>query len=206
MRKFVKRLICFLLVVITLVGVVSFPVIKSGYNLYKQAVTETPIDIKVAQVKAHEQYTPYEEISPVFVKRLVRSEDRRFYKHFGFDAISFTRAVVANVFSRSYSQGGSTLTQQLAKNMYFSFDKQLERKVAELFVAFDLEKMCSKEDILAMYCSLVYLGQNCYGVKQAAAYYYGVTPVQLDEVQSQQLVETLKAPSVYNPSVMNDKR
>ena len=203
MKKIVKRLICLLLVVIAVVGIVSFPVIKNGYNLYTQAVAETPVDIKVLQVKNDEKYTPYEEISPVFIKRLIESEDRRFFKHFGFDAISFTRAVVANVFTRSYSQGGSTLTQQLAKNMCFSFEKQMERKVAELFVAFDLEKNCSKEDILAMYCSMAYFGENCYGVKQAAAYYYGVTPAQLDEVQSQQLVETLKAPSVYNPSVMN---
>ncbi|MBQ8604296.1 MAG: transglycosylase domain-containing protein [Oscillospiraceae bacterium] len=202
MKKFVKRLICFLLVVITVMGTLSFPVIKNGYSLYVQAVTETPVDMKVSRIKSGDAYTPYEEISPVFVDRLVQSEDRRFYKHFGFDIISLSRAVVANVFSGSYSQGGSTLTQQLAKNMYFSFDKQLERKVAELFVAFDLERMYSKEEILALYCTLAYFGQNCYGVKQAAAYYYGITPMQLDETQSQQLVETLKAPSVHNPSTM----
>ena len=206
MKRFVKRLICFLLVVVTAVGILSFPVIKNGYNLYVQAVTETPVDIKVSQIKASDKYTPYEDISPVFVNRLVQSEDRRFFSHLGFDVISLSRAVVANVFSRSYSQGGSTLTQQLAKNMYFSFDKQLERKVAELFVAFDLERMYSKEDILAMYCSLAYFGQNCYGVKQAVAYYYNITPIEINEIQSQQLVDTLKAPSVYNPSVMNDKR
>ncbi len=204
MNRFVKRLICFLLVVVTVVGILSFPVIKNGYNLYVQAVTETPVDIKVSQIKASDKYTPYEEISPVFVNRLIQSEDRRFFSHFGFDVISLSRAIVANVFSRSYSQGGSTLTQQLAKNMYFSFDKQLERKVAELFVAFDLERMYSKEEILAMYCSLAYFGQNCYGVKQAAAYYYKISPLEINETQSQQLVDTLKAPSVYNPSVMND--
>ncbi|MBQ3008084.1 MAG: transglycosylase domain-containing protein, partial [Oscillospiraceae bacterium] len=109
----------------------------------------------------------------------------------------------ANITSGRYSQGGSTLTQQLAKNMYFSFDKQLERKVAEVLVAFELEKMYSKEEILAMYCTLAYFGQNCYGVKQASAYYYGILPSQLDETQSFQLVETLKAPSINNPSTMN---
>jgi len=206
MKRFVKRLICFLLVVVTAVGILSFPVIKNGYNLYVQAVTETPVDIKVSQIKISDKYTPYEDISPVFVNRLVQSEDRRFFSHLGFDVISLSRAVVANVFSGSYSQGGSTLTQQLAKNMYFSFDKHLERKVAELFVAFDLERMYSKEDILAMYCSLAYFGQNCYGVKQAVAYYYNISPAEINEKQSQQLVDTLKAPSVYNPSVMNDKR
>ena len=206
MKKFIKRLICLLLVVIVAVGILSYPVIKNGYDLYIQAVTEIPLEEKTAQIKADSKYTSFNDISPVFTSLLVQSEDRRFYSHFGFDIISFSRAVVANVFSGGYSQGGSTLTQQLAKNMYFSFDKQMERKVAELLVAFDLEKLCSKEEILAMYCSLAYFGQNCYGVKQAAAYYYGITPMELNELQSQQLVDTLKAPSVYNPSVMNGSR
>ncbi|MBR5521226.1 MAG: transglycosylase domain-containing protein [Oscillospiraceae bacterium] len=206
MRKFVKRLICLLLVVVTVLGVVSFPIIKSGYSLYKETITNTPVEVKVEQIRSGDTYAAYEEISPVFIDLLVRSEDRRFYSHSGFDIISFSRAIVANFFSRSYSQGGSTLTQQLAKNMYFSFEKQLERKVAELLVAFDLERMYTKEEILALYCSMAYFGNRCYGVKQAARFYYNTDVSQLDDIQSYQLVETLKAPSVYNPSVMNDKR
>lgn len=202
MKKFVKRLFCLLLVVITVAGIATLPIIRNGYNLYKDAVMETPVDTKVAQIQSSDTYTPFEEISGEFTGLLVQSEDRRFYKHMGFDIISLSRAVVANVFSGRLAQGGSTLTQQLAKNMYFSFDKQLERKVAELFVAFDLERMYSKQEILALYCSLAYFGNNCYGVKQASAYYYGITPRQLNATQSQQLVDTLKAPSINNPSTM----
>ena len=146
--------------------------------------------------------TSIEEISPVFVNTLLESEDRRFYSHHGFDIVSFTRAIAANVATGSFSQGGSTITQQLAKNMYFSFDKQIERKVAELLVAFKLESMYSKDEILALYCSVAYFGQNCYGVKHAAGYYYSTEPLLLDETQSKQLVRALKAPSVYNPSTM----
>ena len=86
--------------------------------------------------------------------------------------------------------------------MYFSFEKKLERKIAEVFVAFQLERMYTKDEILSLYCSLAYFGQNCYGVKHAAGYYYSTEPHLLDEQQSQELVKALKAPSVYNPSTM----
>ena len=86
--------------------------------------------------------------------------------------------------------------------MYFSFDKHIERKVAEVFVAVQLEKMYTKDEILALYCSVAYFGQNCYGVKHAAGYYYGTEPYLLNQQQSKELVRALKAPSVYNPSTM----
>ncbi len=203
MNKILKKFVCIVLVVVILVGAFSLPIIKNGYTMYKQAVETTPIEIKVSEIKGKLSYTSYEEISPVFIKTLVEEEDRRFFSHSGFDIISFTRAILANISTGRLSQGGSTLTQQLAKNMYFSFEKNFERKVAELLVAWQLEKMYTKEEILSLYCALAYFGQNCYGVKAASGYYYGIRPLYLDRQQSKELVETLKAPSVYNPSTMN---
>ena len=202
MIKLFKRLFALLLVSVVIFGVLTFPYIKSGYRMYKQAVEQMPIEQKVEEIRAKDGYTPFEEISPIFVQTLINSEDRRFYQHFAVDPISLVRAVVANLFHKEYAQGGSTLTQQLAKNMYFSFDKHLERKVAEVFVAVQLEKMYTKDEILALYSSVVYFGQNCYGVKHAAGYYYGTQPHLLNEQQSKELVRALKAPSVYNPSTM----
>ncbi len=203
MNKILKKLILLLIVVVTVVGIFTVPIVKRGYDLYTEAVEKTPIETKVQEIKTSAGYTPYNEISPVFIEKLISEEDRRFFSHSGFDIISFTRAVFANIYTGRISQGGSTLTQQLAKNMYFSFDKHYERKIAELLVAWKLEKMYSKEEILAMYCSLAYFGQNCYGVKRASGYYYNIRPIGLNEYQSDQLVQTLKAPSVYNPSTMN---
>lgn len=202
MKKFFRRLLALSLAGVLAFGVVAAPVIKDGYDLYKQAVEQMPIQEKVDEIRAQDAYTPFEEISPVFIETLLNSEDRRFYYHFAIDPIALVRAVIANTFRGRYIQGGSTITQQLAKNMYFSFEKQMSRKVAELFVAFQLEKMYSKEDILALYCALAYFGQNCYGVKRAGGYYYGVEPADLNRQQSQELVRALKAPSVYNPSTM----
>ena len=202
MKKLFKRLLALLLVVVVVFGVLAMPYIKSGYAMYKQAVTRMPIEQKVDEIRSQDAYTPFEEISPVFIQTLLQSEDRRFYSHFAIDPISLVRAVAANIFHGRLVQGGSTITQQLAKNMYFSFEKQLERKVAELFVAFKLESMYTKDEILALYCALAYFGQNCYGVKHAAGYYYNTQPSQLTEEQSKELVRALKAPSVYNPSTM----
>ena len=202
MIKLFKRLIALLLVVVIVISVLAFPYIKAGWQMYTQAVENTPVEQKVEEIRAQDGYTSFEEISPVFVQTLINSEDRRFYQHFAIDPVSLVRAVAANVFHRDFVQGGSTITQQLAKNMYFSFEKQLERKVAEVFVAVQLERMYTKDEILALYCSVAYFGQNCYGVKHAAGYYYNTDPSLLDETQSKELVRALKAPSVYNPSTM----
>lgn len=202
MKKLLKKILALVMVVIMAIGVVSAPTIKAGYDMYKKAVNEKSIEEKVKEIIQSEQYVPYEDISEVFIKTLLNSEDRRFFYHFAVDPIALVRAVLVNLTNGKYTQGGSTITQQLAKNMYFSFEKRMERKVAEIFVAFQLERLYSKEEILALYSALAYFGNNCYGVKQASEFYYSVSPSELNEFQSQQLVETLKAPSVHNPSTM----
>jgi len=202
MKKLFRKLLGIGLAVALAFGIMAAPVVKSGYKLYKQAVTAVPLSQKVDEIRMSDGYTPLKEISPVFIEQLLESEDRRFYSHFAIDPISLFRAVVTNITRGGYVQGGSTITQQLAKNMYFSFEKQMSRKIAELFVAWDLEKNYSKDEILAMYCALAYFGQNCYGVKRACGYYYGIEPIDIDDHKAQQLVRTLKAPSVYNPSTM----
>ena len=202
MMKLFKRLLALVLVSVVVIGVLAFPYIKGGWQMYTQAVQRMPIEQKVEEIRSQNGYTSFEEISSVFINTLLESEDRRFYQHFAVDPVSLVRAVAANIFHKDIVQGGSTITQQLAKNMYFTFEKQLERKVAEVFVAVQLERMYTKDEILSLYCSVAYFGQNCYGVKHAAGYYYSTEPHLLNEQQSKELVRALKAPSVYNPSTM----
>lgn len=204
MKKVLKTALCLALALVLAAGIITAPLIKRGYDMYKQATDTVSVSRKVEEICSRQSYTPFEDISPQFTRRLIESEDRRFYYHPGVDPIALVRSAVANAVRGHYVQGGSTITQQLAKNMYFSFEKKMERKIAELFVAFQLEKQCTKEQILAMYCSVVYFGQNCYGIKQAARYYYNTTPRQLTREQSAALVDALKAPSVYNPSVAKE--
>ncbi|MEG1863087.1 MAG: biosynthetic peptidoglycan transglycosylase [Oscillospiraceae bacterium] len=200
MKKWIKRI----LIIVFLVSIAAFaicaPTINKGYKMYKTATEKISVEDMVEKMRANPDYVKIEGISSTFLEALLHSEDRRFYYHYAIDPIALTRAVIANISSGKYSQGGSTITQQLAKNMYFSFEKRVERKIAELFVAFQLENKYTKDEILELYCNQVYFGENCYGVKQASAYFYHTTPQRLNETQSEDLVSALKAPSLSNPS------
>jgi membrane peptidoglycan carboxypeptidase len=191
--------------VLALIGLIAgiikiSPIVVTGYEMYKTAVEAMSISDKVEEIRQDKNYITFDEIPEEYIKQVLRSEDKRFYYHFGFDPISTTRAMANNLMAGRFEQGGSTITQQLAKNMYFSFEKNYERKVAELFVAFQLEKELTKDEILELYCNIAYYGEGCYGLKQAAEHYYGVDPLELSEVQIVALVWTLKSPNNYNPN------
>ncbi|WP_029505122.1 biosynthetic peptidoglycan transglycosylase [Lachnoclostridium phytofermentans] len=177
------------------------PIISSGYKMYQNAVKENSVESVVDKIKEKEGYFTLDTIPKDYIEELLQSEDKRFYYHFGLDPIATTRAMYNNIKAGSYVQGGSTITQQLAKNMYFSFEKKLDRKVAEVFVAFELERNYSKDDILELYLNVIYFGEGCYGVKEAANHYYGVEPQYLNEEQIGELVFTIKSPNNYNPNV-----
>lgn len=177
------------------------PILSSGYKMYQNAVNENSVESVVDKIKEKEGYFTLDTIPEDYIEKLLQSEDKRYYYHFGLDPIAMTRAMFNNIKSGSYVQGGSTITQQLAKNMYFSFEKKLDRKVAEVFVAFELERNYSKDEILELYLNVIYFGEGCYGVKEAANHYYGVEPQNLNEEQIGELVFTIKSPNNYNPNV-----
>jgi len=189
------------MIMILVISIKVVPIVYDGYQMYHVAVNEKSIDEIVEEIKSDEDYVTIEEISPLYLQGVVDSEDQRFYQHGAIDLISIGRAVAKNIKAGSYVEGGSTITQQLAKNMYFSFEKKLERKVAEVLVAEQLEKQFTKEEILEMYCNVAYYGEGCYGLKEASKYYYGVSPDQLTDSQAKALIFTLRSPNNYNPNV-----
>ena len=132
---------------------------------------------------------------------LLATEDRRFREHFGFDPISFARALWINVTTGRIRQGGSTITQQLAKNVFLTRDRSLKRKVQELLLAFWLERNFTKDQILSIYLNRVYFGAGTYGVDAAARKYFGKSARRVGLYESAMLVGLLKAPSRYNPVV-----
>ncbi|RWE18574.1 MAG: penicillin-binding protein, partial [Mesorhizobium sp.] len=113
------------------------------------------------------------EMSPYIPEAVVAIEDRRFYSHFGIDPIGLSRAMVTNLIGGHFSQGGSTLTQQLAKNLFLTPDRTLERKVQEVLLALWLEHKHTKDQILEMYLNRVYFGSGAYGVEAASRRYFG---------------------------------
>lgn len=206
-RKRKLRIIILLLLCVVLIGCSFgvYPYVQRGYTMYREAVDAKSIDEAIQEIRDKDNYVTYEEISQTYIKIMLKSEDRRFYYHTGFDPIATTRAMFNNIIAGRYVQGGSTLTQQLAKNMYFSFEKRIERKIAELFVVYQLENKLTKKEILELYCNMAYYGQGCYGIQEAALHYYGVNASELNKEQSDALAFTLKSPENYNPNVLTNK-
>ncbi len=131
---------------------------------------------------------------------VLATEDRRFYSHFGIDPIGLARAVVRNLMMGGVRQGGSTITQQLAKVLFLTPERTLKRKVQEAILAFKLENRFSKREILTIYLNRVYLGSGTYGVDAAARRYFGKSARKLSLYESALIAGLLKAPSRYSPA------
>lgn len=127
-------------------------------------------------------------------------EDRRFYKHFGMDIRGIARAFFVNITRGRFVQGGSTLTQQLAKNLFLSRDRTIKRKVQELMLSFQLEKELTKDEILSAYLNRVYLGNGAYGIDAAARVYFNKSAHEINVREAATIAGLLKAPSRYAPS------
>lgn len=201
MKKIIFRLfVIIILIALVFCGFYAY----QGYKVYQDVIEEKNIEQRVAELQNKEDYVKLDETADVYVELVVESEDHRFYQHHGVDYIGLTRAMLTNLATWSYKEGGSTITQQLAKNLCLSFEKSLDRKFAEVFIAWQLERDYSKDEILEMYLNITYLGEGNYGIKAASNYYYNVEPSQLTKEQAEVLVRTLKSPSVYNPSIINE--
>ena len=200
MNKLLFKMIIILLVIITgFCGYYGY----LGYQIYQDKIQEQSLSERVNQLKSKEDYVTLDQISPIYKEAVLESEDRRFYQHGPVDYYGLARAMLTNLTTFSFKEGGSTITQQLSKNLCLSFEKNLSRKFAEVFIARDLEKMYSKDEILEMYLNITYLGEGNYGIQAASQYYYHIDAIDLNKQQSDILVKTLKRPSVYNPSKVN---
>ncbi len=150
---------------------------------------------------AHRQYVTYEEIPKDFVNALVASEDERFFSHIGFDPLGIARAMVRNVQAGKVVQGGSTLTQQTAKNLFKRADRSVQAKLKELLFALRLEYHYSKEKIFEFYANQFYVSGNGHGLGVAARYYFDKKPQELTMVECAFIAGSVKRPNYYNPFI-----
>lgn len=142
----------------------------------------------------------YADELPAYVRdAVISTEDRRFYSHFGFDFVSFGRAMIVNLMHRRYVQGGSTITQQVSKNLFLTPEKNIKRKVQELLMAFWLESKFSKNQILTLYLNRVYMGAGTYGIEAASQKFYHKSSRDINMMEAAILAGLLKAPARYNP-------
>lgn len=199
MKRLIKLIKKVIFLCILIVGIIVGYIIYDGYKLYEEVIYEKSLEQKVESIVNSKGYLSFEDIPKEFVIALVSVEDHRFFEHPGFDVISIGRAFVTNFEEKKIVEGGSSITQQLAKNMYFKFDKKFTRKIAEILVALDLESKYEKEEIFAMYANIIYFGEGYYGLSEAANGYFGKDVSDLDYNELTLLAGLPNAPSVFNP-------
>ena len=156
-----------------------------GYVSYQKAVKEKPLAQAVEEARSGAQWASLEQVPDLYKKAVLAVEDHRYYTHHGIDWISMARAVVHDIRVMKLEQGGSTITQQLVKNMYYDQNKTLARKAAEAWTALYVERQLSKEEILELYINTIYFGDGYYGLTDSEAVLLAGIP---------------NAPSAYAPS------
>lgn len=197
--KVIKRILIIILLIIIFI-VAGF--VYKGHELYKQALEKISISDKVAEIKSDENYTKLEDMSEFYKDAVIAVEDRRFYEHGAIDPIALARAIYSNIKAKELREGGSTITQQVAKNLYFiSEETVVRRKIAEMFMAIELENKYSKEDILELYINTIYFGEGYYGIKQASNGYLNKEPKDMNLAEATMMAGVPNAPSVYAPTI-----
>ena len=200
MKKCFRVLRSLLLLVMVVCVCSGLAVVGKGYEAYQEAVDEISLEDKVAAIRGKDSFTEYEELPQIYVQAVMAVEDKRFLRHMGVDPIAICRAVRNDILAGSFVEGGSTITQQLAKNLYFGQDKDLTRKVAEVLVAMDLERNYSKEEIFELYVNAIYFGDGYYDVASASQGYFGKEPEDMNDYECTLLAGIPNAPSVYAPT------
>lgn len=200
LQRFFKRLLLWLLGAALAVLVVMAAVLGvQGWRLYRATQENRPAAQLYAEISARPNFVSCGSLPQTYIDAVIAVEDSRFERHHGVDPVAIVRALWTDLKTRSLAEGGSTLTQQLAKNIYFTQEKHFARKAAELFAALEIEKNCSKQQIFEMYANTIYFGSGYYGVAEAAQGYFGKTPAELTDAECVLLAGLPNAPSAYSP-------
>lgn len=198
MKKFLKFLLT-LIIFAVLSGTIFVTVYAAkGYKMYIEATGAYPVEKKAEEIQDAENFVSYDELPDFYIKAVISVEDRRFEKHGGIDPVAIGRAIIHDIQAKAPVEGGSTITQQLAKNLYYTQEKKLERKFAEVFTAFEFERKFTKEEIFELYVNSIYFGSNYYGIAEAAQGYYGAEVSELTEYECAMLAGIPNAPTAYS--------
>lgn len=199
--KFVKKLFIAIIILIILVCSIIFLI---GHSYYTKALKDKPLITRVNEITSKEKYVKFEDMSASYRNAVISVEDHRFYDHGPIDFIAIGRAIFTNIKNGELKEGGSTITQQVAKNVVFSQESTWMRKIGEIFASFDFEKNYSKKEIFEIYVNTSYFGDGYYGIFDASYGYYNKSPKDLNLDESSMLAGVPNAPSVYAPTVNPD--
>ena len=170
-----------------------------GYNMYKEALEKESVDEKVASIEKKKNYSKFSELPEMYVNAVIATEDHRFYEHKGIDFISVARAIYNDIKAKDFVEGGSTISQQIAKNIYFTQEKTGKRKVAEVLMASKLDNTLSKEKIFELYANTSYFGDGYYTIKDACKGYFKKELREMTDYECIMLAGIPNAPSIYDP-------
>ena len=199
--KIEKKILLFILIAIILVLTV-FCII--GYSTYSSALKDEPLLTKIDSITSKDNFVKFSDLSEDYRNAVIAVEDHRFYDHGPVDFIAIARALYVNLTNWELREGGSTITQQVAKNVIFSQEETFTRKLGEIFAAYDLEKNYSKNEIFELYVNTSYFGDGYYGIYDASMGYYNKEPKDLTLDEASMLAGVPNAPSVYAPTVNPD--
>lgn len=197
MKIFKKLFLLFVIIVLIILLYLFF----NGYTMYKKAIKEKSIEDRIASLRAESFYTKYDDLAPSYIDAVICVEDHKFFDHHGVDLFYICRALYNDFMAKKPVEGGSTITQQLAKNLVFTQEKTIYRKIAELLATHDLEKKYSKEEIFELYVNKMYFGNGYYNIHDASYGYYNKAPKDLTLYEATLLAGVPNAPSVYAPTV-----
>ncbi|WP_260458004.1 MULTISPECIES: biosynthetic peptidoglycan transglycosylase [unclassified Clostridium] len=195
MSKNVKFKLIKIIIALTIIIFFSFMLITS--YIHKSVVADVEIESIINEIQSNSNYVQAKDINRTFLNAIVAIEDHRFYEHGAIDLISIARATLINIKNKEILEGGSTITQQLVKNVFLDMNQTFERKINEIFLAFELEKLYSKEEILELYVNVVYYGDGYTGIKAACNGYFNKQPKDLTEDEATLLAGLPQAPSLY---------
>ncbi|MBE5822136.1 MAG: glycosyl transferase [Clostridiales bacterium] len=200
MKKLIVFLVKLIIIVVIMLGIISAPIIYSGYDMYKKALEQMPITEKVEEIRSKEYYTTIDKLPKMYINAVIAVEDHRFYQHEGIDIIAICRAIYNDIKAKELKEGGSTITQQLAKNIYFTQERTAKRKIAEIFMANKIEQQLDKDTIFELYVNTSYFGDGYYTIKEASEGYFNKLPIELNDYEATLIAGIPNAPSVYAPT------
>ncbi len=199
--KSIKKIIFVFIGALGAAAVISAAVILGlGHNMYRRALEAKPLAEAVESIREKDSFIDLDQLPGTYIDAVIAAEDHRFFEHGGVDILAVGRAAFNNLATLSLSEGGSTITQQLAKNIYYTQEKSFIRKAAELFTAFRIEAEYSKDEILELYVNTIYFGNGFYSVREAALGYFDKEPAEMTDYECTLLAGIPNAPSVYSPA------
>ena len=196
--KIFKRVIIILLIIFLVVLSILFFV---GYGSYLKVLKEKPLVDRISEITNKEHFVKFDDMNKNYINAVIAIEDHRYFDHGPVDFIAIARAIFTNIRDQELDEGGSTITQQVSKNIFFNQERTLSRKLGEVFGAYDLEKNYSKNEIFELYVNTAYFGDGYYGIYAASKGYYNKEPKDLSLYEASMLAGVPNAPSVYAPTV-----